>query len=140
MGLDLRSFGVRAMTRGGGIALFANFRGTRVSLFTFRIFFASRLFVEGLKIFYVDFTRGFSILVDNLIHVWQILELVLRLRPVRRTKKYDIASRLCRPGYSALRGVTHYSSVLVAFALLRRYPQLFAAHLVARKWGSGLSP
>ena len=58
------------MSRGGGIALFANFRGTRFSLFTFRIFFASRLFVEGFKIFYVDFTRGFSIMVDNLIPIW----------------------------------------------------------------------
>ena len=39
-------------------------------MFTFRIFLASRLFVEVFKIFYVYFTRGFSILVDNLIHVW----------------------------------------------------------------------
>ena len=45
-------------------------------------------------------------------------ELILRLRPVRRTKERDFASRLCRPGYNAHRGVTHYSSVLVAFALL----------------------
>ena len=62
--------GVCAMTRGRGIALFANFRGTRFSLFTFRIFLTSRPFVEGFKIFHVDFTHGFSVLVDNLIHVW----------------------------------------------------------------------
>ena len=59
-----------------------------------------------------------------------ILGRVLRLRPVMRTKARDFASRLCRLGYSALRGVTHYSSVLVAFTLLRRYPRLFAARLV----------
>ena len=47
-----------------------------------------------------------------------ILELVLRLRPVRRTKARDFASRLCRPGYSALHGVTHYSIVFVAFEAL----------------------
>ena len=62
----------------------------------------------------------------------QILELLLRLRPVRRTKARDFASRLRRPGYSALHGVTHYNGMLVAFALLRCYPQLFAACLVAR--------
>ena len=62
----------------------------------------------------------------------RISELLLRLRPVKRTKAGDFVSRLCRLDYSALRGVTHYSSVLVALALLRRYPRLFAARLVAR--------
>ena len=57
---------------------------------------------------------------------------VLRLRPVRLTKARDFASRICRKDYSALRGVTHYSSVLVAFALSRRYQRLFAARLVTR--------
>ena len=58
------------MTRERGIALFADFRGTRFGLFAFRIFLTSRLSVEGFKIFHADFTHGFSILIDNLIHVW----------------------------------------------------------------------